>query len=285
MQGEEQFMNEILLVTKLQHRNLVSLLGFCSEASERLLIYEFLGNGSLDHFIFDPVKRIELTWELRYKIICGIAWGILFLHEDSKHRVVHRDLKASNVLLDENMNPKISDFGMARLFGVDQSEANTHRPMGTYGYMAPEYASHGRFSAKSDVFSFGVLILELVSGKRNSWWDSSGDLVHLLSYTWKIWREGNASRLVDSTLGGEGSRSSEIMRCIHIGLLCVQENAEQRPTMNSVVLMLTSHSTTLPLPSRPAFFMYNSAVATPNSGETTSEQSASTKSATYLSIS
>ncbi|GMN73520.1 hypothetical protein TIFTF001_056108 [Ficus carica] len=246
MQGEEQFMNKILLVTKLQHRNLVSLLGFCSEASERLLIYEFLGNGSLDHFIFDPVKRIELTWELWYKIICGIARGILYLHEDSKHRVVHRDLKASNVLLDENMNPKISDFGMARLFGVDQSEANTHRPMGTYGYMAPEYASHGHFSAKSDVFSFGVLILELVSGKMNSWLNSSGDLVHLLSYV---------------------------------------KNAEQRPTMNSVVLMLTSHSTTLPLPSRPAFFMYNSAVATPNSGETTSEQSASTKSATYLSIS
>ncbi|XP_024032523.1 putative receptor-like protein kinase At4g00960, partial [Morus notabilis] len=202
-QGEEQFMNEILLVAKLQHRNLVSLLGFCSEASERLLIYEFLGNGSLDHFIFDPIKHIELNWELRYKIICGIARGMLYLHEDSKHRVIHRDLKASNVLLDENMSPKISDFGMARMFVMDQSEANTCRHMGTYGYMAPEYALHGRFSVKSDVFSFGVLILELVSGKKNSWWDSSEDLVHLPSYTWKNWREGTALNLIDSTLDRE----------------------------------------------------------------------------------
>ncbi|KAL5542290.1 hypothetical protein UlMin_010000, partial [Ulmus minor] len=148
-QGEEQFMNEILL------------LGFCTEASERLLIYEFVGNGSLDSFIFDPVKRTLLNWELRYKIICSIARGILYLHEDSRLRVIHRDLKASNVLLDEEMNPKISDFGLARLFAVDQSEANTARHMGTLGYMAPEYALHGRFSAKSDVFSFGVLVLEM----------------------------------------------------------------------------------------------------------------------------
>ncbi|XP_024025372.1 cysteine-rich receptor-like protein kinase 27 [Morus notabilis] len=281
-QGEEQFMNEILLVAKLQHRNLVSLLGFCSEASERLLIYEFLGNGSLDHFIFDPIKHIELNWELRYKIICGIARGMLYLHEDSKHRVIHRDLKASNVLLDENMSPKISDFGMARMFVMDQSEANTCRHMGTYGYMAPEYALHGRFSVKSDVFSFGVLILELVSGKKNSWWDSSEDLVHLPSYTWKNWREGTALNLIDSTLDREGSTSCEIMRCIHIGLLCVQENVEQRPAMNSVVLMLTSHSMTLPVPSRPAFFMYNSTVAGSNSKETESEQSAATDGTTYF---
>ncbi|GMN53382.1 hypothetical protein TIFTF001_022524 [Ficus carica] len=288
---------------RLSNSQEIGVKRFCLEASERLLIYEFLGNDSLDSFIFDPIRCTELTWKLRYKIICGIAWEILYLHEDSKHRIIHRDLRASNVLLDENMNPKISDFGMARLFVVDQSEADARRHMGTYnvlimfwsciGYMAPEYASHGCFSAKSDLFSFGVLILELVSGKQNSWWDSSGDLVHLLSYTWRIWKEGNASKLIDSTvLGGEGSRSSEIMRCIHIGLLCVQESAEQRPTMSSVVLMLTSHSTTLPLPSRPAFFMYNNTLAGPNSGktepdsgETKSKQSVTTERTTYSSIS
>ncbi|XP_073362767.1 G-type lectin S-receptor-like serine/threonine-protein kinase At4g27290 [Aegilops tauschii subsp. strangulata] len=252
-QGIGELKSELVLVAKLRHRNLVSLIGVCLEEQEKILVYEFMPNRSLDTILFDFEKRKDLDWGRRFKIISGVARGLQYLHEDSQLKIVHRDLKASNVLLDFDYNPKISDFGLAKIFGGDQSEDVTRRIAGTYGYMSPEYAMHGQYSAKSDAFSFGVLVLEIVTGRRNNGSCNSEKYVYLVNLVWEHWTKGNVIELIDPSLSGHPSHVDQVLKCIQIGLLCVQNRPEDRPTMSSVNVMLSNQSARLPSVSMPAF--------------------------------
>ncbi|KAF8037829.1 hypothetical protein BT93_B0620 [Corymbia citriodora subsp. variegata] len=240
-QGNREFLNEIGMISTLQHANLVKLYGCCVEGNQLLLVYEYLENNCLARALFGrDDQQIKLDWTTRKKICLGIARGLSYLHEESRLKIVHRDIKAANVLLDEELNAKISDFGLAKL----NEEENTHistRIAGTIGYMAPEYAMRGHLTNKADVYSFGVVALEIVNGKSNTNCISKEESLYLLDWAHVSQEQGNVLELVDPRLGSCYSKE-DAMRMINLALLCTNPTPTLRPPMSSVVSMIEGKS-------------------------------------------
>ncbi|XP_020214104.1 cold-responsive protein kinase 1 [Cajanus cajan] len=233
---DEQFESEVKLISNVHHKNLVRLLGCCINGQERILVYEYMANNSLDRFLFGQ-KKGSLNWKQRYDIILGTAKGLAYLHEDFHICIIHRDIKTSNILLDEDMQPKIADFGLARLLPEDQTHLST-RFAGTLGYTAPEYAINGQLSEKADTYSFGVVVLEIISGQKSNEFRADAEGEFLLQRAWKLYEENMLLELVDETLDPEDYDAEEVEKITEIALLCTQASAAARPTMSELVLLL-----------------------------------------------
>ncbi|WVZ87505.1 hypothetical protein U9M48_034134 [Paspalum notatum var. saurae] len=252
-QGESEFLVEVNMITSIQHKNLVRLVGCCSEGSQRLLVYEYMKNKSLDKILFGGDGSPFLNWKTRHQIIIGIARGLQYLHEESNLRIVHRDIKASNILLDDKFQPKISDFGLARFFPEDQTYLSTAFA-GTLGYTAPEYAIRGELTVKADTYSFGVLVLEIISSRKNTDLSLPNEMQYLPEHAWRLYEQSKTLELVDTKVQEDGFDEKEVQQVCQIALLCVQPYPDRRPAMSEVVLMLTMKSDqSIPAPMKPAF--------------------------------
>ncbi|KAF7851658.1 hypothetical protein BT93_L3314 [Corymbia citriodora subsp. variegata] len=248
-QGKNQFVTEIATISAVQHRNLVKLYGCCIDADNRLLVYEYLENKSLDQAMFGQ-RTLILDWATRYDICLGIARGLAYLHEESRLRIVHRDVKASNILLDSDLTPKISDFGLAKLYDDDKTHIST-RVAGTIGYLAPEYAMRGHLTEKADVFAFGVVALEVVSGRSNSDPSLEEEQIYLLEWAWNLHETNRLVELVDSRLSE--FNVEEAKRTVAIALLCTQTSPALRPPMSRVVAMLSGDIEVATVSTRPGY--------------------------------
>ncbi|XP_028800638.1 cold-responsive protein kinase 1-like [Neltuma alba] len=234
---EEEFESEVMLINNVHHRNLVRLLGCCSKGYNKILVYEYMKNSSLDRFIFGK-KKGSLSWKQRYDIILGIARGLTYLHEEFHVRIIHRDIKTNNILLDDDLQPKIADFGLARLLPENKSHVST-RLAGTLGYTAPEYAIYGQLSEKADIYSYGVVVLEIISGQKCRKLNVDDDEgASLLQKAWNLYEKGRHLELMDKTLEPNVYDAEEVKKIIEIGLLCTQASVDTRPMMSAVVALL-----------------------------------------------
>lgn len=255
----EEFFNEVNLISGIQHKNLVKLLGCSIEGPESLLVYEYVPNKSLDNFLFDESKSKSLKWNQRLNIILGTAEGLAYLH-GSPVRIIHRDIKTSNVLLDDQLNPKVADFGLARCLGTDKTHLSTGIA-GTLGYMAPEYVVRGQLTEKADVYSYGVLVLEIACGTRNNVFVPGAG--HLLHRVWNLYRLNRLVEALDPCLNDEkllqvqGSQA-EVCKVLCVGLLCAQASPSLRPSMDEVIRMLTERDYPIPSPTNPPFLRISS---------------------------
>ncbi|XP_062218273.1 cold-responsive protein kinase 1-like isoform X2 [Phragmites australis] len=237
-QGVKEFLNELMAISDISHDNLVKLYGYCVEGDQRILVYNYLENNSLSQTLLGSGhSNIQFNWTTRVKICLGIARGLAYLHHGVSPHIVHRDIKASNILLDTDLTPKISDFGLAKLLPPNATHVST-RVAGTLGYLAPEYAIRGQVTRKSDVYSFGVLLLEIVSGRSNTNTRLSYEDQILLEKTWMYYEQGGLEKSIDSSLGDDLD-VAEACRFLKVGLLCTQDVTRHRPDMSKVVGMLT----------------------------------------------
>ncbi|CAF2083565.1 unnamed protein product [Brassica rapa] len=239
-QGVKEFLTEINVISEIQHENLVKLYGCCVEGNHRILIYNYLENNSLDKTLLAggyTRSGIQFDWRTRAKICIGVAKGLAFLHEEVRPHIIHRDIKASNILLDRDLSPKISDFGLARLMPPNMTHVST-RVAGTIGYLAPEYAVRGQLTRKADIYSFGVLLMEIVSARSNKNTRLPTEYQYLLERAWELYERNELVDLVDAGLNGVFD-AEEACRYLKIGLLCTQDSPKLRPTMSTVVKLLT----------------------------------------------
>ncbi|XP_028752448.1 probable LRR receptor-like serine/threonine-protein kinase At1g56140 isoform X2 [Neltuma alba] len=285
-QGKSQFIAEIATISAVQHRNLVKLYGCCLEGNKRLLVYEYLENKSLDQALFG--NCLTLNWPTRYDICMGVAKGLAYLHEESRLRIVHRDVKASNILLDHDLTPKISDFGLAKLYDDKKTHIST-RVAGTIGYLAPEYAMRGHLTEKADVFSFGVLALEMVSGRPNSDSSLEGEKMYLLEWAWQLHENNCILGLVDPRLSKDFNEG-EVKMIVGISLLCTQSSPSLRPAMSRVVAMLSGDIEVSSVTSKPGYLTdwkfddvssFMTSVATKGLASGTSQYNSSTSTSTF----
>ncbi|XP_073135591.1 G-type lectin S-receptor-like serine/threonine-protein kinase At1g34300 [Henckelia pumila] len=240
-QGEKQFRMEVATISSTHHLNLMRLIGFCSEGRHRLLVYEFMRNSSLDKFLFTSEEQSgkHLNWEYRYNIALGTAKGITYLHEECRDCIVHCDIKPENILLDENYNAKVSDFGLAKLINAKDHRYRTLASVrGTRGYLAPEWLANLSITPKSDVYSYGMVVLEIVSGRRN--FDVSEETYHkkFSSWAYEAYEKGDFTEIVDKRLFGHEMNMEQVLRAIEVSFWCIQEQPSQRPMMSKVVQML-----------------------------------------------
>ncbi|XP_020585384.1 probable leucine-rich repeat receptor-like serine/threonine-protein kinase At3g14840 isoform X2 [Phalaenopsis equestris] len=236
-QGVREFLNELTVISNVVHENLVGLIGCCVDGNQRILVYNYLQNNSLAKTLLGTnISNLQFSWITRKKICIGVARGLKFLHEEVRPRIVHRDIKASNILLDKDLTPKISDFGIAKLLPPDMSHIST-KVAGTIGYLAPEYAVRGQLTRKADIYSFGVLLVEIISGRNHTNTRLPYEDQFLLERIWTLYMNNELENIIDASLDGDFD-AEEACRFLKVGLLCTQENPKLRPSISTVVKML-----------------------------------------------